>query len=187
MFWPNGSDQPAMLDRSELLTLWEYEEGKFDVIDGNHRIALFLKHGIQVWSCRIISTEYRMTSMDIRRMADFCNDKHNGAAVHATYWERLTHIKEVMPNHKVGNGYKWNDIALNFVSGWYTIANLKRAGTTINAFKDNEKVRMIKLYSNNCSAGINWTIFIYNLEKLFLLLQLTLNVQIGNIWFQLFL
>ena len=47
VFWSNRSDQPAMLDKLKLLTLWKYEEGKFDVIDGNHKIALFLKHGFK--------------------------------------------------------------------------------------------------------------------------------------------
>jgi hypothetical protein len=84
-----------------------------------------------------------MTDVDVRRMADFCNEKHDGAAVHATYWERLCHIKDIMPSYKKGTGYSWKDIACNFVSSWYTVANLKRAETVINAFLDHEMVMFV--------------------------------------------
>jgi hypothetical protein len=45
-----------------------------------------------------------------------------------------------MPSYKKGTGYSWNDIACNFVSSWYTVSNLKRAGTVINAFHSHDKV-----------------------------------------------
>ncbi len=136
-----------------MLTLWEYEPNHYLIIDGNHRVTLFLKHGVDIWMCRVISSECKMTAVDICCMADFCNEKHDGAAVHATYWECLCHIREIMPSYKKGSEYSWNDIACNFVSSWYTISNLKRAGTVINFFSGRDKVLFLLVY-NNLVLGI---------------------------------
>lgn len=38
--------------------------------------------------------------MDIMKMAESCNNKHNDTAVHITYFERLEHIREIMPSYK---------------------------------------------------------------------------------------
>ena len=115
------------------------------MIDGNHRLSLFLKHGIKTWNCRVISKETKMKEMDIRRMADFCNNKHDGAAVHTTYFEHLEHIREIMSEFKKGSGYDWIAIGKNFVSSWYSQANLKRAGTVLNSFKKKNEVTYLSV------------------------------------------
>ena len=45
--------------------------------------------------------------MDIRRMADFCNNKHDRAAVHITYFEHLEHICEIISEFKKSSEYDW--------------------------------------------------------------------------------
>ena len=86
-----------------------------------------------------------MTEVDIRRIADFCNDKHDGAAVHTTYFECLEHICEIMSEFNKGSGYDWIAIGKNFVSSWYSQANLKRAGTMLNSFKKKNKVMYLSV------------------------------------------
>ena len=87
------------------MTIWGKKEGVFSVIDGNHRLSLFFKHGIKIWNCRVISKEITITEMDIRRMTDFCNNKHDGAAVHTTYFEYLEHTCKIMSEFKKSSGY----------------------------------------------------------------------------------
>ena len=83
--------------------------------------------------------------VDIRRMTDFCNNKHDRAAVHTTYFEHLEHICEIMSEFKKGSGYNWIAIRKNFVSSWYSQANLKRAGTVLISFKEKNKVTYISV------------------------------------------
>ena len=45
-----------------------------------------------------------MTEINIRKMADFCGNKHDGAAAHTTYFEHLEHICEIMSEFKKGSG-----------------------------------------------------------------------------------
>ena len=81
-----------------------------------------------------------MTEMDIRRMADFCNDKYDGAAVHTIYFECLKHIQNIISDFKKSSEYDWPAIEKNFVSSWYSQANLKTASTVLNAFKNKNEV-----------------------------------------------
>ena len=78
-------------------------------------------------------------------MTDFCNNKHDGAAVHTTYFEHLEHIHEIMSEFKKGSVYDWIAIGKNFVSSWYSQANLKRAGTVLNSFKEKNKVTYLSV------------------------------------------
>ena len=92
-----------------------------------------------------------MTEVDIRRMTDFCNNKHDGAAVYTTYFEHLEHINEIMSEFKKGSGYDWIAIGKNFVSSWYSQANLKRAGAVLNSFKEKNEV---SISFDNFNVGI---------------------------------
>ena len=60
--------------------------------------------------------------------------------MHTFYFECLEHIQNIMSDFKKGSGYNWPAIEKNFVSSWYSQANLKKAGTVLNAFKDKNKV-----------------------------------------------
>ena len=86
-----------------------------------------------------------MTEVDIRGMTGFCNNKHDRAAVHTTYFEHLEHIHEMMSEFKKGSEYDWIAIGKNFVSSWYSQANLKRAGTVLNSFKKKNKVTYLSV------------------------------------------
>ena len=68
-------DNVPMFDMVELITLWESEPGEYHVNDGNHYITLFMRYGNQSWPCQIISLAFRMTAVDIRKMAEFCSSK----------------------------------------------------------------------------------------------------------------
>ena len=59
-------------------------------------------------------------------MTDFCNNKYDETAVHTTYFEYLEHIHEIMSEFKKDSEYDWIAIGKNFVSSWYSQANLKR-------------------------------------------------------------
>ena len=86
-----------------------------------------------------------MTKVDIRRIAGFCNNKHDGIAVHTTYFEHLEHICEIISEFKKSSGYDWIAIGKNFVSSWYSQANLKRAGIVLNSFKKKNKVTYLSV------------------------------------------
>ena len=96
IFFP---DNISMLDMAEIITLWESEPG-VSCDWCSHCVTLFMKHGIQTWPCQIISPAFRMTAIDIRRMTELCNVKHDSTAVHITYFEKLEHIREIMPFYK---------------------------------------------------------------------------------------
>ena len=83
--------------------------------------------------------------MDIKRMTDFCNNKHDRAAVHTTYFEHLEHIHEIMSEFKKGSEYDWIAIGKNFVHSWYSQANLKKAGTVLNSFKEKNEVTYLSV------------------------------------------
>jgi hypothetical protein len=49
-------------------------------------------------------------------LAEFVNDNHDERAVHSTYWEKLCHIKQVLPKYQTKKGHNWNGLAQEFVN-----------------------------------------------------------------------
>ena len=121
--------------KDNLLTVVESSKtGRYVVIDGNHRLALFQEHGIDSWNCKVIPKDMNLSKDEVAAVAYYMNELHDSGAVHATYWECVEHIANLMPHYRTPRGYDWNSMASLFKGKWFTIANLTRAGTLINNF-----------------------------------------------------
>jgi hypothetical protein len=74
----------------------------------------------------ILNVQHLMES-EIRKLGKYTNEYYNNRSIHATYFERLCHIKEILPFYKLGKEVSWNNLALEFVGSWYqSIDNFKK-------------------------------------------------------------
>src|SRR4051794_33818920 len=80
---------------------------------------------------------------EIRKLREFSNDHHDGCSIHATFFERMCHVKDVLPFHTHAKKTNWVDLAAEFVGSWYTVENLKKVGTIIHAFDSKPKVNFL--------------------------------------------
>ena len=48
----------------------------------------------------------------MQQLAEFLNDSHDNQSVHATYWEKICHVKDAMPFYVSKKGYYlWKQMA----------------------------------------------------------------------------
>jgi hypothetical protein len=58
---------------------------------------------------------YRILQSPKYKNWKYTNEYYDNRSIHATYFERLCHIKEVLLFYKSGKGISWNNLALEFV------------------------------------------------------------------------
>ena len=70
------------------------------------------------------------------------NDHHDARSIHATYFERLCHVREVLPNHQTSRATIYKTLKQEFIGTWYqNDVNLKKAALTIKAFDNKPEVK----------------------------------------------
>jgi hypothetical protein len=75
-------------------------------------------------------------------LGEFANDGHDSRSIHATYFERLEHIKEVLPKHRKGKSTDFNGLKEEFIGTWYqSDNNMKKAVLAIKTFENKPKVK----------------------------------------------
>ena len=117
-----------------------------------------MDHGITTWPTRVISKKAKLSEQDLNRIADWLNDTHDSGSIHSSYWERVESVKLYMVSKYkkgkqaclaqsiiLGTGYAWTTIQKNFLSEWFTPANMKKAATLITALEGKPKVCFIGL------------------------------------------
>jgi hypothetical protein len=83
-----------------------------------------------------------LSPSELRKLAEFTNDDHDTRSIHATYFERLKHVADVLDKHTSANGrVNFNNLSKEFVGTWYkSIETLKKCATIIKAFKTRPSV-----------------------------------------------
>ena len=59
LFTPNGGRGNLLEDK--LITFYKASDVDItnaEILDGNHRVVLFQKHGVQHWECRVIDEDF---------------------------------------------------------------------------------------------------------------------------------
>ena len=144
-----------MLDRTHPWLVYECSDGSYEVINGNHRKILFERNpgSPSTWPCRVIPKEevnlqyfhfsyfQHLSASAIRKLAEYTNDEHDSRCIHATYFEKLGHVQEVLPLHMHGKSVNWKNLKKEFIGTWYqSEQNLRKAVTLIKALQNKPNV-----------------------------------------------
>jgi hypothetical protein len=85
-----------------------------------------------------------LTDSEIQKLGEFTNDHHNNCSIHATYFKRLCHIKDIISLHTKKGKTKWETVQNEFVGGWFqSLSNIKKCGTVLKSFTKKPKVSYI--------------------------------------------